>query len=32
VSRTLNPSKIEKLVDDVADAVRKDLSERGLAP
>jgi hypothetical protein len=32
VSRTLNPSKIEKLVVDVADAVRKDLSERGLAP
>jgi len=32
VSRTLNPSKIEKLVGDVADAVRDDLKERGLAP
>jgi hypothetical protein len=32
VTRTLNPSKIEKLVGDVSEAVRKDLSERGLAP
>jgi len=32
VSRTLNPSKIEKLVGDVTEAVRADLSERGLAP
>jgi hypothetical protein len=32
VSRTLNPSKIEKLVGDVASAVHDDLSERGLAP
>ena len=32
VSRTLNPSKIEKLVAGVADAVRADLSKRGLAP
>jgi hypothetical protein len=32
VSRTLNPSKIEKLVGDVANAVREDLSDRGLAP
>ncbi len=32
VSRTLNPSKIDKLVVDVANAVRDDLNERGLAP
>jgi hypothetical protein len=32
VSRTLNPSRIEKLVEDVTNAVREDLSDRGLAP
>lgn len=32
MSSSLNPSKIEKLVVDVAAAVRKDLDERGLAP
>lgn len=32
VSRTLNPSNIEKLVDGVAQAVREDLHERGLVP
>lgn len=32
VSRTLNPSNIEKLVDGVAQAVREDLRERGLLP
>ncbi len=32
VSRTLNPSNIEKLVDGVAEAVRDDLRDRGLVP
>ncbi len=32
VSRTLNPSNIEKLVDGVAKAVRDDLHDRGLVP
>lgn len=32
VSRTLNPSDIDKLVDGVAEAVRDDLRDRGLAP
>jgi hypothetical protein len=32
VSRTLNPREIDKLVVDVADAVRDDLAKRGLLP
>jgi hypothetical protein len=32
VSSTLNPSKIDKLVLEVADAVRKELHERAVAP
>lgn len=32
VSRTLNPTDLEKLVDGVAAAVRDDLRERGLVP
>jgi hypothetical protein len=32
VSRTMNPSEIDKLVVGVANAVRADLEERGLAP
>jgi hypothetical protein len=32
VSRTVNPSQVEKVVGEIADAVRKDLEKRGLAP
>jgi hypothetical protein len=32
VSRTLNPSEIERLVGDIAKAVREDIEKRGLAP